>query len=76
MTLTYDKMRNDVARALDLSPESIDRDTNLYDLGLDSMRLMSLALDWEAEGHAVDFSLLMEGQTLAAWAAALGLEQG
>ena len=42
MTLTLDRLRADVAEVLDMAPEEIAPQDNLFDLGLDSMRLMAL----------------------------------
>ncbi|MDR5651060.1 phosphopantetheine-binding protein [Ruixingdingia sedimenti] len=67
MTLTLDDMRADLAAALDLPPEAIGMEENVYDLGLDSMRLMDLMLRWEAAGVAIDYGVLSERLTLAAW---------
>ncbi len=71
MSLTFEQMRADVAVALDLSPADIRAEDNLYDLGLDSMRLMSLAMEWQEQGADLDFGLLLESQTLADWWAAV-----
>ncbi|RWR08918.1 phosphopantetheine-binding protein [Paenirhodobacter populi] len=71
MSLTFDQMHADVARALDLTPAELGAQDNLYDLGLDSMRLMTLAMEWQEQGADLDFGLLLESQTLADWWAAL-----
>ncbi len=67
MTLTLDRMRADVARLIELEPEEIKDDDNLVDLGLDSMRLMQLAMGWEQAGLRVDFGILAEYSTLGDW---------
>lgn len=69
--ITFEQMRADVAAALDMAPEALNPEDNLYDLGLDSMRLMGLVLDWQEKGADLDFGLLMESQTIAAWWAAV-----
>ena len=74
--LTPEKMRADIAEILCdslevIGPESIGLDDDLVDLGLDSMRLMTLALKWQDEGHPVDFSILAEYFTLREWLDAL-----
>lgn len=71
MSLTFEQMRADVANALDLTPTDIGAQDNLYDLGLDSMRLMTLAMEWQEQGADLDFGLLLESQTLADWWAAV-----
>lgn len=71
--MTYDDLRAELARMLDLTPDALGDGDNLLDLGLDSMRLMSLILDWEGRGIPADYSTLIEGQTLAQWALALGV---
>ncbi|HEY0214080.1 MAG TPA: phosphopantetheine-binding protein [Paenirhodobacter sp.] len=71
MTMTYEQMRADVAGALDLLPDDLAPTDNLYDLGLDSMRLMTLAMEWQEQGADLDFGLLLESQTLADWWAAV-----
>lgn len=65
--MTLDRMRADVARLIDLEPEEVADDANLADLGLDSMRLMQLAMGWEQAGLAVDFGVLAEYSTLGDW---------
>lgn len=67
MTLTLDRMRSDIARVIDLTPDEIADDANLSDLGLDSLRLMRLVLEWEEAGSEVDFGLLAEYSTLGDW---------
>ena len=69
--LTPEKMRADIAEILCDDPAAIGLDDNLVDLGLDSMRLMTLALKWQDEGHPVDFALLAEYFTLREWLDAL-----
>lgn len=65
--MTLDRMRADVARLIDLEPEEVADDADLSDLGLDSMRLMQLAMGWEQAGLAVDFGVLAEYSTLGDW---------
>lgn len=69
--ITYEQMRADVAAALDMAPEELKAEDNLYDLGLDSMRLMGLVMEWQEQGANLDFGLLMESQTIGAWWAAV-----
>lgn len=67
MTLTLDRMRKDIADVLYVDPSEIGDDDNLPDLGLDSMRLMTLILGWEQAGMRVDFGALAEYETLGEW---------
>ncbi|ANT61954.1 MULTISPECIES: phosphopantetheine-binding protein [Roseobacteraceae] len=67
MSLSKDKMRADIAEALEIAPEEITDEANLFDLGLDSMRLMSLVMTWQDEGEEGDLSEIWEHQTFGAW---------
>lgn len=67
MTLTLERMRADVARAINMDPSEIGGDDHLGDLGLDSLRLMRLVLAWEEAGLKADFSLFAEYETLDDW---------
>lgn len=65
--LTIDSMRADIAAMLHEPPDAIGDDDDLIDLGLDSMRVMSLVLKWSEGGLDLEFSELAERQTLAGW---------
>lgn len=67
MTLTLEQMRADIANALYVEPAEITDDAVLADLGLDSMRLMDLMMEWEAAGMKADFGMLAEHSTLGDW---------
>lgn len=67
MTLTLERMRADIAQAIDIDPSEIRDDDHLPDLGLDSLRLMRLVLSWEEAGLRADFSLFAEYATLGEW---------
>lgn len=67
MTLTLERMRADIAEALEMAPEEISDGESLFDLGLDSMRLMTLVLKWQEDEADLDYGLLWEGRTLGAW---------
>lgn len=71
MTLTLDQMRTDIAKLIYLDPQDIGDDDNLADLGLDSMRLMNLVLQWEQGGLKADFGTFAEYYTLGEWWAAV-----
>lgn len=67
MTLTLEQMRADIAQAIDLDPSEIGDSDNLADLGLDSLRLMRLVMEWEGAGLKADFGLFAEYATLGEW---------
>ncbi len=63
-----DRIRTDVAAALGEEPEDVGDDDDLFDLGLDSIRLMSLVEQWRGEtGSDIGFVDLAEEPTVAAW---------
>ncbi|MDQ8023285.1 MAG: phosphopantetheine-binding protein [Moraxellaceae bacterium] len=65
--LTLERMRADIAKALDESPEIVTDDENLIDLGLDSMRVLVLTTQWAETGIPLQFSDLAAHVTLAGW---------
>lgn len=67
MSLTLERMRADIARMIHLPVDEVGDDDSLPDLGLDSLRLMRLALEWEGAGLRADFSLFAESTTLGEW---------
>ncbi|RKN38999.1 phosphopantetheine-binding protein [Streptomyces hoynatensis] len=78
MALTRRLIREDVARALGEDPDEpgdaweFGDEENLLDLGLDSVRLMSLIARWRREHDVeVSFADLAERPSVAAWAALL-----
>lgn len=76
MTLTIDQMRADIAALIHMDAAEIGDDDNLADLGLDSMRLMSLVLQWEQAGLKADFGVFAEFYTLGEWWAEVQKIQG
>jgi aryl carrier-like protein len=68
--INFEKIHTDVALALFTTPDQIAMDDNLADMGLDSMRIMSLVTQWQEEGMELDFIAFAETLTLAAWKAA------
>ncbi|KMK66994.1 phosphopantetheine-binding protein [Puniceibacterium sp. IMCC21224] len=71
MTPTFETLRTEVARQLRTDPATLGPDDSLLDLGLDSMRLMSLFVELENQGLVVDYALFLERPTLSGiWAAA------
>lgn len=69
--LTEDGIRAAIARLMDVEPETIGLDANLLELGLDSMKLMALASQWQRHGVEVPFGDLAEQPTIAAWSGML-----
>lgn len=66
-TPMLEKMRADIAAALKMDPSEIGDDDHLPDLGLDSLRLMTLVVGWEKAGLHADFSIFAEHATLGEW---------
>ncbi|MZD08008.1 isochorismatase [Streptomyces sp. SID5785] len=74
MTLTLEQLRADVADCLGEAPDDIPADENLADLGLDSVRIMTLLEGWRrTHGVETSFVDLAERPALDAWAALLGV---
>ncbi|HBF82200.1 MAG TPA: non-ribosomal peptide synthetase [Streptomyces sp.] len=65
-------VRAAVARALELTPRQLDDDRDLFELGLDSLMLMSLVGTWRRAGSTVTFQDLTREPTLRAWTVLLG----
>jgi len=65
--LTRERMRADIAALIYEDPEEIGGEDNLIDLGLDSMRAMTLLVRWNETGLGLDFSEFAERLTLDAW---------
>lgn len=65
--ITLESMRADIAAMLHEEPDAVGDDDNLMDLGLDSMRVMSLVLKWSEGGLDLEFGELAERPTLAGW---------
>ncbi|MFF9899637.1 MULTISPECIES: phosphopantetheine-binding protein [Streptomyces] len=71
-TLSPERIRADVAELLDCDPSEIEPEENLIDLGLDSVRIMTLIERWRAAGATtVEFPDLAERPELAHWTALL-----
>ena len=64
-TMTREDLRRQLAEAMEIDPADLPDDGNLIDLGLDSMRAMNLAMQWEEDGLELDFADLAESETLA-----------
>ncbi len=66
-SFTFEAMRQQVAELLDLEAEELSDTDDLFDLGLDSIRLMSLVESWRQNGLEVNFIRLAEKGNLSAW---------
>ena len=69
--LTLERMRADIAAMIHEDPDEIADDDNLIDLGLDSMRAMTLVTSWRDLGRDggldLDFSEFAQDPTLSGW---------
>ena len=65
--LSAERVRADVAELLGREPGSIDPQEDLSDLGLDSIRIMSLIERWRAAGATVEYPDLAERPELGHW---------
>lgn len=66
-----DEIRARVGDILGMPPEEIDDDINLIEMGLDSIRIMTIAGEWQQSGHELNFADLAAEPTIDAWAAML-----
>ncbi|MBB4133969.1 phosphopantetheine-binding protein [Gordonia humi] len=67
-TLTRERIIDDLAEMLGLPAAEFDDDTDVLDMGLDSVRLMALVERWRAAGSAdVDLVTLAEEPRVGAW---------
>ena len=73
MALDRERLRGDVADALGEPPEQIGDADDLFDRGLDSLRLMSLVERWRDAGADIGFIDLVEEPTVEAWSRLLAL---
>ena len=64
--LTLESLRADIAKIVGESPEDIGLDDDLMDCGLDSLRLLNLAITWNQSGLQLDMSELAGKLTLRA----------
>ncbi len=65
--LTLERMRADIAEMLNEDPSEVGDSDNLIDLGLDSIRAMTLATRWRKAGADVQFAELAEKPELGHW---------
>lgn len=73
--LTLETVRADIARIIGEAPEEIGDDDSLIDLGLDSIRAMTLVQKWQEQGVALDFAQLAEKPVLSHWWALIARAQ-
>ncbi|AVM00195.1 isochorismatase [Gordonia iterans] len=67
-TLDRNTIVADLAEVLDVPVEQLDDDTNVLDLGLDSVRLMSLIERWRAAGaQRADIAVLAADPVIGSW---------
>jgi bifunctional isochorismate lyase/aryl carrier protein len=73
--LRLDRRRviDDLADMLFVEPAELAADTDLADLGLDSLRLTTLVERWREAGARIGFAELAEEPVLGAWFTRLGL---
>lgn len=71
---TRERIISDLAEVLDLPADELTEDVSLIDLGLDSVRLMSLVERWRFEGAAIDFVDLASDPQVGAWLEVMGAE--
>ncbi|MFI6044509.1 phosphopantetheine-binding protein [Nocardia sp. NPDC051321] len=65
--LTYDLVRAHIADVLFLQPDEVGDVDDLFDAGLDSVRLIGLIELWKTHGVRVSFVELAETPMLQAW---------
>ncbi|WP_285769407.1 isochorismatase [Peribacillus sp. SI8-4] len=65
--LTLEGLRIAIAELLGESPSDIDETEDLVDLGMDSIRMMSLVEILRGKGAEINFMQMAEKPTLAAW---------
>ncbi|MCO5987221.1 amino acid adenylation domain-containing protein [Actinoallomurus spadix] len=74
--LTACEVREDVARVLEIPVDEVDDGRDLFELGLDSLRLMSLVSAWRRRGWTVSFQDLSEDPVLETWVALISKSTG
>ncbi|WP_394843137.1 amino acid adenylation domain-containing protein [Pendulispora brunnea] len=64
-------VRGTIARVLNVPAETIDDESNLIELGMDSIAMMRLAGQWRRQGISVAFAELAANPVVSAWRALL-----
>ncbi|WP_446223081.1 phosphopantetheine-binding protein [Nocardia sp. IBHARD005] len=67
MPLTRAQLVEDLIEVLFVDPAELTEDTDLTDLGLDSLRLNTLLERWRATGARIGFADLAEQPVLGVW---------
>ncbi len=65
--LTGTTIRSDVAQLLHRLPSDLRTDEDLFEAGMESIRLMTLVERWRAAGADVSFIDLAGSPTLGSW---------
>lgn len=65
--MTRDELRARLAAALNMPADKIRDDSDLPDLGLDSLAMMTLLTEWDAAGHDFDMARFAEERSFAGW---------
>ena len=65
------QLQRQIAQALQIHPDDFEASDNLMDVGLDSIRLMSLLDQWRNAGANVDFIDLADTPTVNDWSSLL-----
>lgn len=76
LPLSLEALREEVATLLEMPASDLRLDDNLLDMGLDSIRLMSLVERWRALDARITFIALAEQATLQAWWPLLSAPRG
>ncbi|MDO4254479.1 MAG: phosphopantetheine-binding protein [Kocuria sp.] len=66
------QLRKEVATMVGGTPDEVDDQADLSDMGVDSVRIMSLVEQVLAAGYPVDYADLAAEPKLASWAKLLG----
>jgi aryl carrier-like protein len=73
--LTAEAIRADVAALLHVNSDDVHEGDNLFESGLDSIRLLTLLEKWREAGVVVSFVELAEQPTLEQWSRLLTARQ-
>lgn len=65
--LSVEGLRASIAEVLGVDAAEVTPEAGLFELGLDSMRMMQLSVRWQALGLEVPFADLAEKPTVEAW---------
>ncbi|WP_037164874.1 phosphopantetheine-binding protein [Rhodococcoides fascians] len=72
MTLSSERIQEDVANVLYVEIDELDHELDLREQGMDSVRVMQLVEQWRSAGvEKVDYIVLAEDPRLERWLAVL-----